>query len=191
MPRAAANEAQQAQKTAAGNAAQYGQQASSIYGPLNAEATQLTQSTGYDPTTLAAITNAGMGANNAAFGNAESQIKRTAARSGNGAGTAGQEDTLAQEKGISGGQEAGNIQISNADFANKQRLTGLNLLNSMYGQNVNAQLGQQGNQTSNIGTQASASPGWAQTLGTVLNGVGGVFSAPVGGGVTLGGGGKK
>ena len=179
MPRAAANEAQQAQGTASANAAQYGQQAQGELGPLNTQAQSLINSQGYDPATLGAITNAGMGGVNSAFGSAAGQVNRNAARSGNEAGTAGQLDTLAQQKGNAGGQEAGNIQIQNANFQNQQRMAGLNVLNSLYGTNTNAQLGQQGNQTSNINAQTTASPGWAQTLGGVLSAVGGTTAAAV------------
>lgn len=190
MSRAATQEAQQAQQTASANAAQYGQQANSEFGPLSSQASNLINSTGYDPATLGAITNAGMGATEAPFNSASGQINRQAAKSGDTASTAGSQDQLALQKGVASGQEAGNIETQNANFANNQRLTGLNLLNSLYGQNVAAQMGQQASQTSNINAQTAASPGWAQTLGGVLSGVGGLVSAPVGGGVTLGGGKK-
>ena len=190
MPRAAANEAKQAQSTAGANAATYGQNAANAYGTLEPQAQSLINSHGYDPATLGAITNAGMGATNAPFTGAASQINRQAAKSGNSAGVAGELDTLAQNKGIAGGKEAGDIQIQNANFQNQQRMAGLNLLNSVYGQNVGAQTANEGIQNQAIGTQAQASPGWAQTLGSVLGGVGGLISAPVGGGVVLGGGGK-
>jgi hypothetical protein len=175
MPRQAAQEAKQAQSTAAGNAATYGSRASGEFGPLTSQANSLINSQGYDPATLGAITNAGMGGVNAAFGGAAGQINRSAARSGNVAGTAGQLDTLAQNKGIAGGQEAGNIQIQNADFKNQQRMAGLNLLNSMYGQNVGTQMGEQQIRTGDINAQTNASPGWAQTFGTVLGAVGGAI----------------
>src|ERR1700677_3410027 len=132
MPRQAAGEAQKAAKTA-------GTDASQLYGPLSADATNLVNSKGYDPATLAAITNASMGANNAAFSGAAGQINRQAARSGNEGGTAGQQDTLAMNKGIAGGQAAGDVQIANANFQNQQKMAGLNMLGSMYGTNVNAQ----------------------------------------------------
>jgi hypothetical protein len=191
MPRQAASEAKNAQQTAGNNAAQYGSNAASMYGPLSSEANNLVQSKGYDPQTLAAITNASMGANNAAYGGAAGDIKRTAARTGNTAGVAGQLDTLAQNKGLSGGQVAGDVQIANQGYATQQRNTGLNLLNSLYGTNVNAQLGQQGNQTANINSQIQASPGWVQNLTGILGAVGGTAGAAAGGyaGAKGGGGG--
>ena len=123
MPRAATNEAKQAQQTAAANASQYGQTAGGELGTLGPEAQSLINSKGYDPATLAAITNAGMGGVNAAFGSAGADINLTTARTGNQANTAGAQDALAMNKGVAGGQEAGQIQIQNADFQNQQRMS--------------------------------------------------------------------
>jgi hypothetical protein len=159
MPRAAANEAKQAQSTAGANAA-------SSFGPLNAGAQDMTQSQGFDPTTMAAITNAGMGGVNSAFGGAAGQVGRTAARTKNGAAAGGQLDALARDKGIAGGQEAGNVNIANAQFKNQQRTQGLNMLNSMYGTSTGAQTG-------DIKAQTEASPGWMQSLTGVLGAVNG------------------
>ena len=173
MSRSATSEATAAQKTAGANAATYGQNAASELGPLNTQAQSLIGSQGYDPTTLAAITNAGMGGVNAAFGGAAGQINRQAARTGNTAGVAGNLDTLAQNKGIAGGQEAGGIQEQNANFANQQRMAGLNLLGSLYGTNVGAQTANEGVQTGDINAQTSASPGWVQNLTGILGALGG------------------
>lgn len=176
MPRAAANEAKQAQQTAAANASQYGQRAGGELGTLGPEAQSLINSKGYDPATLAAITNAGMGGVNAAFGSAGADINRTTARTGNQANTAGAQDALAMNKGVAGGQEAGQIQIQNADFQNQQRMAGLNLLNSLYNTNVQGQQGMTTAQTGDINAQTNASPGWVQSLTGVLNGVGGLIN---------------
>ena len=171
MSRSATNEAKNAQSTAGTNASQYGANAASELGPLNTQANALINSQGYDPTTLSAITNAGLGGVNAAFGGAAGQINRQAARTGNTAGTAGQLDTLAQNKGIAGGQEAGNIEVGNAQFANQQRLQGLNLLGSLYGTNVGAQTANEGVQTGDINAQTQAGPGWVQNLNGILGAV--------------------
>ena len=174
MSRSATNEAKQAQTTAGTNAAQYGSNANFLFNPLNLQGQALVNSQGFDPNTLSSITNAGMGGVNAAFGGAAGQINRQAARTGNTAGTAGQLDTLAQNKGIAGGQEAGNIQIQNADFANQQRMSGLNLLNSLYGTNIGAQTANEGVQTGDINAQTAAGPGWVQNLTGILSAVNGV-----------------
>lgn len=175
MSRAATAEAQQAQAGDASNANLAGSRATNELGPLSSGASQLINSQGYDPTTLAAITNAGMGGVNSAFGSAGGEIKRNAARTKNPAGVAGQLDTLAMDKGIAGGQEAGNVQIQNANFKNSQRSQGLNLLSSLYGANTNAQVGNETAQTGAINAQTQASPGWAQTLAPILSGVGGMI----------------
>lgn len=154
MPRSAAKEAQDTYKTSTANAGQ-------LYNTLVPQANELINSKGYDPATLGAITNAGMGATNAAFNNAQSQVARNTARTKNQASDAGQQDVLARERGIAGGQEAGNIQMANADFANQQRTQGLNLLQGMYGINT-------GQQIPAVNAQTNASPGWAQTTAGLL-----------------------
>lgn len=181
MPRAAADEAKQAQATNATNAATFGGRATEELGPLTEQAQSLTSSKGYDPATLSAITSAGMGATTAPFNAAEGQIQREAARTQNPAGTAGSLDALAMDQGIAGGKTAEGIQIDNANFQNQQRMAGLNLLNSIYNTNVQGQQGMATAQTGNINAQTNASPGWAQTFGQVLNGVGGVFKPATGG----------
>lgn len=185
MSRSATNEAKTAQSTAGTNAAQYGANAAGELGSLNTQAQSLINSQGYDPTTLSAITNAGMGGVNAAFGGAAGQINRQAGRTGNTAGTAGQLDTLAMNKGIAGGQEAGNIDIQNANFANQQRMSGLNLLNSLYGTNVGAQTANEGIQTGDINAQTQAGPGWMQNLTGILGGIGSIVGGSNGAAANL------
>jgi hypothetical protein len=178
MPRAAANQAKNLQKTEGKNAAEYGGKAAADYGPLNSQANSLINSPGYDPATLGAITNAGMGGVNAAFGDAAGQVNRNAARSGNAAGVGGNLDTLARDKGIAGGQEAGDIQIQNAQFQNQQRMAGLNLLNSLYATNVGAQTGNEANQNQAISTEAAASPGWVQNATGIIGAIGSAIPKP-------------
>jgi hypothetical protein len=155
MPRAAAGNANQAYKTSSANANQ-------LYGQLQPEAQSLVNSKGYDPATLGAITNTGMGAVNSAFGDAGAQIGRNAARTKNSAGVAGQTDALAMAKGVAGGKEAGDIQIQNADFQNQQRMAGLNLMSGMYGANL-------GTEVPAISAQTQASPGWLQDVTSTLS----------------------
>jgi hypothetical protein len=175
MSRSATNEAKTAQSTAGTNAAQYGANAAGELPTLTGSAKSLVNSQGFDPQTLSAITNAGMGGVNAAFGGASGQINRQAARTGNTAGTAGQQDTLAMNKGIAGGEEAGNIDIQNANFANQQRMAGLNLLGSLYGMNTGAQTANEGIQTGDINAQTAAGPGWMQNLTGILGASGSLF----------------
>lgn len=171
MPRAATKEANQAFTTAQNNSNQ-------LFGQLEPQAQSLINSTGYDPATLGAITNAGMGGVNAAFGNAQSQIGRNTARTKNQASDASQQDVLAQQKGIAGGQEAGDIQIQNANYANQQRMAGLNLLSGMYGANL-------GTEVPAVNAQTNASPGWAQTLSGLVSSVSGAGGSNSGGSIKL------
>lgn len=150
MPRAAAANAKQAYKDSSGNA-------NNLFSQLVPQAQSLVNSKGYDPATLGAITNAGMGGVNAAFGDTQNKVSRNTARTKNQASDAGVQDVLAQQKGVAGGKEAGDIQIQNADFANQQRMAGLNLMSGMYGANL-------GTEVPAIQAQTAASPGWAQTV---------------------------
>jgi hypothetical protein len=151
--------------TAAGVA---GGNAAGELGTLGPQAQSLINSKGYDPATLAAITNAGMGGVNAAFGDAAGQVNRNAALTKNPAGVTEGLDTLAMNKGIAGGKEAGDIQIQNADFANQQRMAGLNLLNSLYGTNTQAQTSLLGQGPADLQARA-AGGGWSQGFKDVLS----------------------
>lgn len=130
----------------------------------------LVNSPGFDPATLSAITNAGMGGVNAAFGDAGNQLQRSAATAGNPAGIGGQLDALARSKGIAGGQEAGNIQIANQQEKDTLRKQGLDLLNSLYGTNVGAETSLYGLGPGTLQARA-AGPGWAQGFSDVLGGI--------------------
>lgn len=165
MPRGASAEAKRSADTSYANS-------QNLFGQLVPQAQSLVNSPGYDPATLAAITNAGMGGVNSAFSNAKGQLERDVARTNNPAGATAGLDQLAMQEGIAGGKEAGDIQIQNADFQNRQRLAGLNLMNSMYGTNM-------GQTVPAINAQTSASPGWVQSFTDVLKGVGGLIK-PIG-----------
>lgn len=155
-------------------AAGYGSTAAGELGPLSAGAKDLTSSEGFDPATLSAITNAGMGGVNAAFGSAKGDIQRNAGIRGNSANVGGDLDTLAMDKGIAGGKEAGDIQIQNAQFKAAQRAKGLDILNSLYGTNVGASTSLYG-QAPDLLKARAANPSLAQDFGAVLGGIGGLF----------------
>jgi len=164
-------------KTAQG----YGSNAANLYGPLTSQAQSLVNSQGYAPADLAAITNAGMGGVNAAFGTASDQVARTAARSGNPASVGAEQDALARSKGIAGGQEAGNIQIANAQEKDTQRQQGLNLLNSLYGTQVGAQTNLLGLGPGTLNARAAGQSG-AQDFASIMKGISSVAAVPGGGG---------
>lgn len=173
MSRAAANNAQQTFNTSSKNSNQ-------LFGSLAPEAQNLINSPGFDPNTLSAITNQGEGAVNSAFGGAAGNIARGAARTKNPAGVSGELDALALDKGIAGGKEAGDIAIQNYGQKKRDQTQGLGLESSLYGANM-------GQEVPSINAETQASPGWAQTLGPLLNSIGGQFNYKAGGG-SIGGG---
>lgn len=180
MSRAATKSAQNQLSTTNQIGASAGSKAQSEFGPLTEQANALINSPGYDPATLSAITNAGMGANNAAFGSAAGDINRTAARTKNPGSVAPNLDALAMERGKSGGDIASGIQEQNANYQQQQRTQGINLLNSMYGQNTGAEESFYGQAPGLINAQTNASPGWAQTFKDVASGIGGLVHGPKG-----------
>jgi hypothetical protein len=164
-------------------AAGYGNLASGIGSQLTGEAGKLINSTGFDPATLAAITNAGMGGVNAAFGSAADQVARTAATSKNPAAVGALEDAFARDKGVAAGKEAGDIQIQNAMFKAEQQKQGRDILSNLYGTDVGAQTGLYGMGPSTLGARA-AGGGWTQGFKDVMGALkfGGGSPAPAGGG---------
>lgn len=152
-------------------AATYGKNAAGMLPGLTSQANSLINNTGYDPATLSAITNAGMGGVNAAFGDASGEIKRNAAITKNPASTAASFDALARSKGIAGGQEAGNVQIANAAERDRLRTQGLDLLNSLYGTNVGASNQAYGFGPATLNARA-AGGSWAQnTFAPIANAI--------------------
>lgn len=158
-------------------AAGYGSNAANLYGSLVPQAQSLVNSQGYEPATLGAITNAGMGASNAAFDSASGDLKRTAARTANPASIGANEDALARSKGVAGGQEAGNIQVQNANFANSQRTQGLNMLQSLYGTNVGASTNLYGLGPGTLSARAAGAPPAALGITEAALGAGGSVGA--------------
>lgn len=152
-------------------AAGYGTAAAGLGSQLTGEAGKLLASTGYDPGTLSAITNAGMGAVNSAFGSAGDEISRKAATSGNPASVGALEDLLARDKGLAAGKEAGDIEIQNANFKEAQRAQGRQILSGLFGTDVGAQTGLLGLGPATLGARA-AGGGWSQGFKDVLTGVG-------------------
>ena len=171
MARGQAQAASKQLNTTNAAAAGYGANAGSLFGTLVPQANSLINSQGFDPATLSAITNAGMGGVNAAFGDSANQLQRSAAVAGNPASIGGQLDALARSKGLAAGSEAGNIQIANQQEKDTQRQEGLNLLNSIYGTNVGAETSLYGLGPGTLQARA-AGPGWAQGFKDVLQGIG-------------------
>lgn len=152
-------------------AAGYGTLGSGLQSQLTGQANALINSPGFDPATLGAITNAGMGGVNAAFGSAEDTATRKAATSGNPAAIGTLADQLARGKGEAAGKEAGDIQIQNAAFKADQQKQGRDILASLFGTDVGAETSLYGMGPSTLGARA-AGGGWTQgfkdVVGTVL-----------------------
>lgn len=153
-------------------AAGYGKLAAGVGSQLTGEANKLIASEGWDPATLGAITNAGMGGVNAAFGAAGDEAARRIATSGNPAGVGALEDKLARDKGIAAGQEAGDIQIQNARFREQQRQQGRDILSGLYGTDVGAETSLYAMGPATLQARA-AGGGWAQGFHDVMTGIGG------------------
>ena len=153
-------------------AGQQGQNASSLYSGLQPIYQAETQSQGYSPTQLSSVTNQGMGAVNSSFGNAQQNLRNTAARTRNQAGVTANADALARERGIAGGQEAGDIQIANANYANQQRQAGLAGLGSLFGESLGSMDTLYGMGAPTLNARAAGGSWMQNTLGPLLTGLG-------------------
>lgn len=167
-------------------AAGYGKSAGGFQNQLSEEANKLINSQGFDPQTLGAITNAGMGAVNATYGAAGDKAARMAATSGNPASIGALEDELARGKGEAAGKEAGDIQIQNALFKAQQQKQGQDILANLFGTDVGAQTSLYGQVPGLLGGRA-AGGGWTQGFKDVLSGITGHLGPGGGGGGGEGG----
>jgi hypothetical protein len=149
----------------------YGTLGAGLQSQLTGQANELINSQGFDPATLGAITNAGMGGVNAAFGSAEDTANRRAATSGNPAAIGTLADRLARGKGEAAGKEAGDIQIENTLFKEEQRKQGRDILAKLFGTDVGAETSLYGLGPGTLEARA-AGPGWTQgfkdVVGTVF-----------------------
>jgi hypothetical protein len=178
---------------------QFGANAAQQYGVLSPEVSSLLNSPGFDPATLSAITNSTMGAAVTPFDSAATEANNQTARTRNSAGISEAQDQLAIDKSKAASGAANQVTMENAAQKNLEQARGLDLGKSLYSENVSGQLGtgsQQigalgaGTNAINAGTgateaqNAASGPSWLQAL----TGIGSMISAPVGGGVRLGGG---
>jgi hypothetical protein len=125
---------------------------------------------GYDPATMASITGNTMGAAVAPFNSAAGQINRNAAIRGNSAGTGEDLTALAAAKSRATSPAAQSTQLANTDFKTNNYLTGLNLENSLLGNQTGAATSFYGMGPSTLQSRA-AGGGWAQGFGDVLGSV--------------------
>ena len=139
---------------------------------------------GYTPAQQAALTLNSTGSESAAFGSAADQAARTAAKTGNSANLASQQDHLAQEKAqtMASTNAANQVTIANDAQQQQQALQGLN---SMYGTNTNLLAKSLGVPPEYLSAynQAMDKPSATQSILQSLLGAGGqVGAAALGGG---------
>lgn len=114
-----------------------------------------------------------------AFGGAEGEINRDAARTGNATSVTKSLDEMARERAkVAAGSSEG---IAAQDVAGAKQLNqeGAAGMQGLYGTNVGAQLGamkQSGEDLKNLSAAQTQAPAWLQGLKNVSNGIGAVTS---------------
>lgn len=168
--RAAQKEAKQAQGTATQTAAGYGAAAGSTAGVLTPILTRMAQNPyGMTPEEK----NAQLVANEQGAGGANASVTGqaglTANRSRNSGALSNVLDAAARARTQALSRGAQNVEVENTALKNEQQQSALKALRSMYGTQVGAQLGSQGQVAPDINAQVNAGKsGWLQnTLGTI------------------------
>jgi len=114
-----------------------------------------------------------------AFGGAEGQINRDAARTGNATSVTKSLDEMARDRAkVAAGTSEG---IAAQDVAGAKQLNqeGAAGMQGLYGTNVGAQLGamkQSGEDLKNLSAAQSQAPSWLQGISNVTKGVGDIYS---------------
>lgn len=171
--RAAQQAATNAENTATAAAGQYGANAQGLFGPLQSFGTSMmTAPPGYGPDLANMQAIAGEEASSAA-NNAKQTAALAAARGGNAAGINAAQDAAAQQASLAGGQNQQDILAQNAQLKQQQMEEGAGLLSGLYGTNVSAQLGEQGQNLNAINSEVNAGKsGWLQNMMGILGGLG-------------------
>lgn len=176
---ARANEAG-AQQAAAG----YGSQAGTEGATLNPFFSQEMKAThGFTPGQQnEMLTNAEAGAGGA-FGGAEGEINRNAARTGNATSVTKSLDEMARERAKSAAGASEGIAAQDVNAAKQENQQGAAGMQGLYGTNVNAQLGAMKQANSDVSTeQATQGASWVSQLNQ-LNSLGGGIAKDFTGGV--------
>lgn len=153
-------------KTAAGTAAGYGSEASSIGSTLIPElTTEATHPTGFNPTDINAMLVGGQEGAGGAAGALSGEASTRAARSRNTGALSGVLDEIARAKTRAIGGQALGVQAMNAQEKERQRQAGLTGLERIRGGDVNAQLGGQKILGEDVNAMAEADKtGWGKDL---------------------------
>lgn len=147
------------------SAAGFGSNAAGLYGSLApAYSAMATNPQGYGPTTLAKMNTASQqslgGSNAGVTGEAGLQ----AARTRNAGGSTAALDASSQAAQRQNSENAVGIDTQNANLQQKQQQEGLAGLSSLYGENVNADLGEQGVSNQALSTASQIQNPWMKIL---------------------------
>lgn len=151
----------------------YGGQAGGLYGALAPALTaEATNPQGYGPATLAKMntdSQQSLGGSNAGV---TGQAGLEAARTRNAGGSTAALDAGAQSAQRQNSQNAVGTDLQNANLQQKQQQEGLSGLSSLYGTNVNAEMGEQGISNQALNNANQVQNPWMKLLTTGMQGAG-------------------
>lgn len=164
-----------ANEAAASNAASgYGSQAATEGAQLNPFFTQEMKAThGYTPGQQNEMLTAAEGSSGAAFGGAQAEAERNAARTGNATAVTKSLDEMAREKAKAASGASEGIAAQDVAGAKQENQEGAAGMQGLYGTNVGAQLGAMKQANADVSTeQATQGASWVSQLNQ-LNSLGG------------------
>lgn len=185
--RQAVNTAQNAANTAGTTAAGYGSAATGIGGTLTPILSkEATNPTGFTPAQQNSQLVAGEQGAGGATGSVAGAAGLQANRSRNSGALSGVLDAAARAKSQQFSRGAESVANENTALQESNRQAGLRGLQGLYGTNVNAQLGSQGQVSGDVNAEVAADKtGWLQntlsTIGTLTGGAKNVAGAMYGG----------
>ena len=149
--------------TASNAAASYGGNAGGLYGSLApAYSAMAFNPQGYGATNLAKMNTASQQSLGGSNAGVTGQAGLQAARTRNAGGSAAVLDAASQNAMRQNSENAIGTDVANANLEQKQQGEGLAGLSSLYGQNVNAQLGEQGISNQALAQAAQIQNPWSQ-----------------------------
>lgn len=176
MARQQQAQANQTFGTASGNAAQYGNDASSIGGTLTPFLTQrMLNPQGYSQGDMGAMLANAMGGAGGATSGITGQANLEAGRSRNDAGFSTALDDAARQRTAASAQASEGVAANNANVKQDQSNSAAKMLSGLYGTDVGAQDSSlnTANNATQTGIQAGQS-GWLQNVTGVLGALGGI-----------------
>jgi hypothetical protein len=173
------------ENAATGAASQYGSSASAEGASLNPFFSQELRAThGYTPGQTNEMLTAAEQSAGGAFGGAEVEINRNAARTGNATSVTKSLDEMARERAKSAAGTSENIAAQDVNAAKQENQAGAAGMQGLYGTNVGAQLGAMKQANEDVSTeQATQGQNWLSQLNQIAK-----FGTSVAGGITAGAG---